>query len=117
MDAQNDKLPSEYPLKDSLTIYGKRLVIFLSVVLFNFALLGLLLGVSRISKGNSSPTLILWALAVFVLFAFSWKPLHKIAFEHITKLENNIVLSPVLSTIFVIVGIGLVINLILFISR
>jgi hypothetical protein len=74
------KLPLEYPLKESLRIYTKRLAMFFAVVLLNFILLGFILLIARSSSQLSLTTFLMTtflALLVVllseVLFGYQYK--------------------------------------------
>ena len=61
------KLPLEYSLTESLAIYGKRLAVFLNIVLWNFVLLGLGLGISGYVQGEAKRGMLGASIILLVL--------------------------------------------------
>jgi uncharacterized protein with PQ loop repeat len=111
MTDEREKLPLEYPLKQALEIYFKRLIVFVNVVLLNFALLGLLLGITTFAKEPSSATLIMWGVALLILSLITLRqPFRNMISQHMARLEQ-ITVSPALSAVLIFVGLGLLINL------
>lgn len=127
MDIQRE-LPLDYPLGIALAFYFTRFLGFGSVVLLNFSLLGLLVGVPMLTDGPSSAVLIILAVAEFILLALLLLTVALLRYIVLppkaavlgcsgVRLGDPARLVPVLSVLLAVVGLGLAIKSLLLLYR